>query len=71
MYDDRFCDICGDMISKASGKRLGNGEYVCHECAGTECRKCAKCGSLFREIGMVLIKRKWYCQSCSDELLKN
>ena len=33
MYDDRFCAVCGEMIGKGSGLRLGNGEYVCKDCA--------------------------------------
>ena len=67
--DNRICAVCGEMISKASGKQLGTGEYVCLDCAGTECKRCAKCSGLFRDIGMVLVKRKWYCQNCADELL--
>ncbi len=69
MYDDRFCAVCGEMIGKGSGLRLGNGENVCKDCADQDCRKCAKCGALFRDIGMVMVKRKWYCRNCADELL--
>ena len=40
-----------------------------NESADQDCRKCAKCGALFRDIGMVMVKRKWYCRNCADELL--